>query len=195
MTSAFTFAFWIGLTDGRSNGTWRGLGFAYAAIFLLSNTFLYVAKNPDQARKKLGLFMIALFLSPMALYALDSHVGKPLLSAMYFSPVVTMNNALLNPRFLEQYRATRTANPAPFVWKTAWRPFASALALSFLIIIIIKICKSGNLDLSLGVWLKALLVMFPGCLVLMIMVQLSRSRAKTRREMGRDERTRDDTGT
>jgi hypothetical protein len=171
------------------------LGFAYAAIFLLSSAFFYGAKNPDQSRRKLDLLWTALFLSALALYALYSQLDKNLLCAIYVTPVLVLNNALLFPRLFEQSRATRKANPAPFFWKTALRLFAGALVLSFLLIIIVRVCKSGNLDLSLGGWLEGLLLSFPGCLGIVIMAQLLGSRAKTRREMGRDERTRDDAGT
>jgi hypothetical protein len=194
-TLGFALMFWHGLTDGRASGTWRALGFAYAAIFLISNAFLYGAKNPDQTRRKLGSFMIALSLGPLVLLAADNHAGDTLFWAMIWSPLMVMNNATLNPRFLEQLPATRRANPAPFVWKTALRQFAGALVLSFLLVIIVRVCKSGNLDLSLRVWIEVLLLTLPVCLSIMIIALLLGSRANTRQAMGREERTRDDAGT
>jgi hypothetical protein len=131
--------FWIGLTDGRISETWRGLGFAYAAIFFLGNTFLYFAEPPVQTIKLLPI-AAALTLG-ISLTAVDSHVGGMLYIAMFLSPAVATFSACLNPRYPEYFGPIRDVGmgdiaPAVFDWKTARRISARlAVPIAFLPII------------------------------------------------------------
>jgi hypothetical protein len=120
--------FWIGLTDGRSSETWRALGFAYAAIYLLGNTYVYYAKTPVQTIK-LFLVSVVLLLGATTLYTLDGHLGAMLFPAMFFSPAAPVFSAQLNPRYNAYFKPIRAAgmcdsDPAVFDWKTALRTSA-----------------------------------------------------------------------
>jgi hypothetical protein len=152
-----------GLTDGQTNGTWRALGFAYAAIFFLGNTLVYVAKTPVQTRK-LFYFMAALMLGPYVLFAVDGHGAHSLLEAMFLSPLAVMNTARLNPRYIEYFGLERAAH-----WKTALRKSAGWVVVSCLLLVIIFHAREPRkLDPGPLSWLETLVLVIPACLTIVM---------------------------
>jgi hypothetical protein len=165
VTWVLAWCFWDGLTDRRSDGTWRALGFAYAAIYFLGNTYVYFAKTPIQLRK-LFPFMAALMLAPFMILAVDCHVGGGLFPAMFFTPFMVAISADLNPRSpkrLGPERATDMgdSDPAVFNRKTALRTSVGQVVCIVFIQFITRIGDSRNPRLDLVGSLEFSVLMIP----------------------------------
>jgi hypothetical protein len=167
------------------------LGFAYAVIFFLGNTYVYFATTPVQPRK-LFPFMAALMLAPFTILAVDSHTGDMLLPAMFFTPFVVAISAFLNPRSLQRLERESATNmgdsdPAVFDWKTELGKFVGQLVWTFLILLILRAFDSRQPHQSLAGWLEVLALVTPVGLTIMMIAFWFGWRDGTRRTHGGDD--------